>query len=245
MKIKILFSIALLLANIARSQEIVPLKSFNKIVASPRVNVILQKGEQESIRILYNDIPVNKVNVKVKGNKLKIYLDHARLVEKQVSITENGQRRKKGIYSGSSITAYITYKELKSLEIRGEEELRCDGEIKAEKFKLRAYGESEIRLQSLHVVKFKTSLYGENDLKIMSGETVRQVYRLFGENKIDTRGMKSEIASTRIYGEGKISVNASEEVRINAIGEPTINIEGTSIISKRIIVGHADIRVHH
>ncbi len=240
---KILFSIALVTTSMATAQEMVPLESFNKIVASPRVNVILQQGDHESIKIIYNSIPEDKVNVIIKGNKLRIYLDHAKIIEKQGRVTENGQHTKRGIYAGSSITAFVTYKSLKSLDIRGEEELRCDGEIRADKFKLRAYGESEIRLASLHAKKFKTSLYGENDLKISSGETNRQVYRLFGENKIDTRGMKSAMASTRIYGEGKISVNASEEVRINAFGEPTINIQGTSIVSKGIIIGHADIRV--
>ena len=240
---KILFSIALLTSGIANAQEMVSLESFNKIVASPRVNVILQQGDHESIKIIYNSIPEDKVNVIVKGNRLRIYLDHARIVEKQVHIKENGHHTKRGIYAGSSITAFVTYKSLKSLEIRGEQELRCDGDISTDKFKLRAYGESEIRLASLHAKKFKTSLYGENNLKISSGETNRQVYRLFGGNKIDTRGMKSAMASTRIYGEGKISVNASEEVRVNAFGEPTINIQGTSIVSKGIIIGHADIRV--
>jgi hypothetical protein len=54
----------------------------------------------------------------------------------------------------------------------------------------------------------------------------------------------SEVASTRIYGEGRISVTASDEVRINALGEPTINIEGTSFVSKGIVLGHANINVN-
>lgn len=225
------------------AQDSVKVKPFKKIIASPRVNLILEKGDKESVRILYNRIPKNKVNVVVKGNKLRIYLDHARLVEKQVRTYNNGNRETHGMYAGYSITAYVTYKELKSIEIRGEEELRCDSEISANKFKLKAYGESEIRLASLQARKFKVSLYGENNLRIQSGETTRQVYRLFGENKIDTHGMKSEVASTRIYGEGTISVNASDKVRVNAFGEPEIRVEGTSYISRGIILGRADIRL--
>lgn len=226
------------------AQDSVKVKSFKKIIVSSRVNLILEKGDRESVRILYNRIPKNKVNVVVRGNKLRIYLDHARLVEKQVRDYENGNSGTHGLYSGYSITAYVTYKELKALEIRGEEELRSDSEITADKFKLRSYGKSEIRLASVRTRKFKTSLYGENNLKIQSGETTHQVYRLFGENKIDTRGMKSEVASTRIYGEGTVSVNASDKVCINAFGEPEINVEGTSYISRGIIVGRADIHVN-
>jgi len=221
------------------------LSHFNKIVVSPRVSIILQKGDKESIRMIYNDIPKNKVNVIVKGNKLRIYLDHARITERQVrNITINNNSNKHGIYEGSSITAYVTYTDLKSIEIRGEGEIRCDSMITAQKFKVKAYGENEIHLASVITTKFKATLFGQNDFKILAGSTDHQTYRLFGENKVDTRGFKSEIASTRIYGEGKISVYASEAVRINALGESTIYIEGTPMISKRIILGRTSVRVN-
>ena len=219
-------------------------KSFRKITISPLVNLILKKGDRESVRIVYNDIPKNKVNVIVSGNKLKIYLDDARMVERRVRVFKKGNTHKEGIYHGSSITAYVTFKELKSVEIRGEQELRCDDLIKISKFKLKAYGETEIRLASLDTRKFRVSLYGNNDVRIKSGSADDQVYRLFGENKINTIGLRSATATTRIYGEGKVSINASDEVRINAFGEPIISIEGTSIISKGIILGRADIRVN-
>ncbi len=230
-------------SNTFAQESTLNLSSFNKITVSPRIHLILQKGEKEAVRFICNDIPKEKVNVKVHGNKLKIFLDHARIVEKQARIHENGNSRKQGIYAGASVTAYVTYRELKSVAIRGESELRCDDELSAAKFKLKAYGENEIRLASLQTKKFKSSLYGENDLKINSGQTNRQVYRLFGENKIDTHNFISETASTRIYGEGKIRVNASNEVRITAFGEPSVIIDGTSFVSKGIILGHADIRV--
>ncbi len=218
--------------------------SFNKITVSPGVNLILKKGDHESVKVIYNDIPKSKVNVVVNGNKLKIYLDDARVVEKQVRIFNKGNTQKQGIYHGASITAYVTYKELKGVEIRGEQEFRCDDEIKTKKFKLKAYGETEIRLAALDTKKFKVSLYGKNDVRIKAGVADDQVYRLFGDNKINTIGLKSATATTRIYGEGKVSIYASEEVRINSFGEPMINIEGTSIISKGIILGRADIRVN-
>ncbi|MBY0433177.1 MAG: DUF2807 domain-containing protein [Cyclobacteriaceae bacterium] len=232
----------LVMTNPSAAQDTLRIAPFSKIIASPRVNVILRKGSRESVRIVYNDIPKNRVNVRVHGNKLSIYLDHARLVEKQVRFSDNGRSSRHGIYGGSSITAFVTYVDLKEVEIRGAEELRCDNEIKTKKFKLRAYGESEIRLAKLTTGKFKASLYGVNNLKIKEGTTDQQVYRLFGENKIDTRGLKSEYTSTRMYGEGTLRVSASDEVRINAFGEPEIRIEGTSFISKGIVMGRPRIQ---
>ena len=45
-----------------------------------------------------------------------------------------------------------------------------------------------------------------------------------------------------MYGEGRLTVNASDEVRISAFGEPQINVMGTSFINKGIVIGKADIR---
>jgi Putative auto-transporter adhesin, head GIN domain len=218
-----------------------PLFHFTKIVASPRVNVILQKGDKESIRMVYSNIDAGKVNIKVRGNTLRIYLDHARVTERQERMTINGYTQKHSIYQGASVTAYVTYRQLKGLEIRGEEEIVCESEINTNKLKLKAYGESAIRLNSLNATKFKASLYGRNNLKIAGGTVNHQTFRSFGENKIDTRGMKSETASTRVYGEGTISVNTSDEITINAFGEPEINVSGNGHIHKGILIGRIDI----
>lgn len=218
-----------------------PLSHFTRIVASPRINVILQKGDKESIRMVCSNVDAGKVNIKVHGNTLRIYLDHARITEKQERITVEGYTQKQSIYRNASVTAYVTYRELKGLEIRGEEEILCEGEINTSKLKLKAYGESEIRLNNLNAAKFKASLYGRNSLKIIGGTVKHQTFRSFGENRIDTRGMKSETASTRVYGEGRISVTATDEIVINAFGEPEINVRGSGQVVKGILIGRVDI----
>lgn len=225
------------------SQETVDLKEFSGIITSPRVRVVLSRGDKESVRIDYHDIPKERVNVKVSGNKLKIYLDHARITEKQVKITYNNSTTRHGIYEGYYITAYVTYRKLNKLEIRGAEDIRCDDPIETRKFKLKAYGESHIVLSNLKADRFKASLYGENELKITSGTTEHQVYRLFGANQIDTEGLVSQVAKTRIYGEGLVTIKAMDHVRVNALGEPIIQVAGTSYISKGIVIGETRIRI--
>src|SRR4051812_16546791 len=70
--------------NINAQDDAIALSPFSRIVASPHVNVILEKGEKESVRIVYNNIPKSSVNVIVRNKKLRIYLDHAKIIEKQV-----------------------------------------------------------------------------------------------------------------------------------------------------------------
>ncbi len=220
------------------SQEISKsLKSFNKIIASPRVNLVLKKGEREEIRLVYDDVNKGKINIIVTGKTLHIYLDDARRVEKTERI--GGSRH--GIYDGVSVTAYVTYKYLEGLEIRGKQELTCLDAIENERFTLKAYGENNITLASLKTDYFKVALYGENRLWVKTGKVVEQKYKVFGVNKINTRDMKSAFTTTNVFGEGIIFLRSTEEVRVNAFGEPLIEVDGGANINKRLIFGDVEI----
>jgi len=242
MKTFLLLFVLTSMAFSAFTQEIQKdLKPFTKIIASPRINLILEKGDQESIRLVYNDVSEGKINILVKGKTLHLFLDDARKVERTVRHYSGEGTYRHGIYDGASVTAYVTYSHLEMLEIRGNQELTCTDPIRASTFRLRAYGENEITLASLKTEYFKASLYGENSLKIKSGKVLEQKYRLFGENKIDTRELKSEYASTSIFGEGRLKINSSEEVRVNAFGEPEIYVDGGGFVNRRLIFGRAEI----
>jgi hypothetical protein len=243
---KYLFFTALLTANgFAIGQNIEKkLTPFSKITVSPKINLILQKGSEESVRIVYSHIDRSAINVEVRGSKLCIYLDQARLLDKRERQNDD-HNSKTSIYRDAEVTAYVTYAHLKSLEVRGEQEIASVGLLENESFKLKAYGESEITFDSLQTQKFKAVVYGENKIKIKGGKAVHQRYRLYGENKIDTRALASTSISTSIYGEGRLSINASEEVRVSAIGEPEVNVTGTSFINKGIIIGKPEIRTRN
>lgn len=221
------------------------LTPFSRITVSPKINLILQKGTKESIRVVYSNIEPGKINIEVEGNKLNIYLDQARIVDKRERTDEYDYNSKTSIYHNSEVTAYVTYTQLKSLEVRGEQEVISKGLLENESFELKAYGQAEITFDSLVTQEFKAVVYGENTIKIKAGKAVHQRYRLYGENRIDTRALASTSVSTSMYGEGKLSVNASDEVRVSAIGEPEVNVTGTSFINKGIIIGKVDIRTRN
>src|SRR5687768_2576854 len=123
-------------ASVSLAQEISrELKSFNKIIVSPKVNLILEQGDQESIRLTYSNVDADKINIRVQGNTLRVYLDDAKVTEKTYRVSSH---EKRGIYHDVSVTAYVTYKELEHLEIRGNQELTCNGPLTAERFTLRA-----------------------------------------------------------------------------------------------------------
>lgn len=234
-----LASLLILAAQFSMAQEISrDLKSFRKIVVSPKVNLILEKGDTESIRLVYSNVSPDKINIIVQGNTLRVYLDDAKVTEKLERISPN---EKRSIYRDASLTAYVTYKELEHLEIRGNQELTCNGPIRAERFTLKAYGENEIRLASVKTDYLKTSLYGENDLKIKGGKAEYQKYKLFGENKIDTQELKSYSTTTNSFGESRIKLSTQDQLKVNAFGESQISYNGNANVNKGLIFGHTQI----
>jgi len=241
---KKIYLLTLLMASgtLLRAQEAgQAVKSFEKIIASPHVHVVLQKGDKESVRLTFNDGTVkDKMNVEVEGKTLHLYLDGARKIEKYMSYDNQSWNR--GFYHGVRITAYVTYKHLTSLEIRGDQQLICNDPIEAEEFTLRAYGENDIRLASLKTEYFRVALYGENKLEIRDGKVLEQRYRLYGENDINTREMKSAYVSTSIFGEGDLRLHSAREVRINAFGSPRIEVNGGGHVNRQLVLGEAHIR---
>ena len=230
--------------NLTWSQELKrDLSPFEKIIASPKINVVLTKGTHESIRIAYENVAAGAINVIQTGKTLHVFLSQARYIEKRKRMYDNHEFRKASIYHDANVTAYITYQELKRLEIRGEQEVSGDTLIASDKFKIKAYGESEIYFAGLKTNKFKATLYGRNQLKIHSGSAESQKFILYGENRINTRPFNTTTTATRIYGEGKLTISASHQFRYTAFGEPQIVVNGFPEIRKGIVIGRTHLEV--
>ncbi|MFM7851515.1 MAG: head GIN domain-containing protein [Flammeovirgaceae bacterium] len=221
------------------------LPGFDKIVVSPKINVVLTKGDKESVRIVYARVEKEKIHASVAGQTLQLYLEGARILDKREyhSIDEDDYhyKGKVSVYQNASVTAYVTYKELHKLQVRGEEEITCNSAIVGDDFVLKAYGESQITLDSVHVDEFKLALYGRNNVKVKAGVAKKQTYRLYGENKIDNSALKSEDVTTSIYGEGRLKLFASNQVYITAFGEPMIEVLGSPDIRRGLLIGKANI----
>lgn len=217
------------------------LPSFDKIVVSPKINVVLTKGDKESVRIVYARISKEKIHASVSGKSLQLYLEGARILDKCEYTNDDDYRSKVSVYHDALVTAYVTYTELRKLHVRGEEEITCQSPITGDEFMLKAYGESEITIDSLNVNEFRMTLYGVNKIKVKSGVAKEQTYRLYGENRIDNSGLKSEDVTTSIYGEGRLRLFASNQVYITAFGEPLIEVWGSPDIRKGLMIGRASI----
>jgi hypothetical protein len=215
------------------------LKPFNRVIVSPHVNLVLKRGDQESIRLVYEGVDAENINIKQHGHTLHIYLDRARFAEKT---NKHGYTTTK-MYPGARLTAYVTYRSLEELEIRGSQELTCLDPIRSQRFALRAYGENDITFASLNTEYFITRLYGENTLKIEDGKADFQKYSLYGENDINTVALKSYSATANLFGESSLQLHTDDELKVSSFGEGEVLYAGNAQVNHRLVFGNA--RVSH
>lgn len=228
--------------NVEAQDKMYPVKSFEKIIVSPHIEVNLVEGNEESVKIENAKVSEDKINIEVEGKTLRIYLDGAKTVTKSEKVERGNGKWKKSIYKGTMMTATISYKTLKALSIRGEEIVKATSPINQDKLKLAIYGESKVYFNSLTTKELTVSIYGESYLEIESGSVDRQVYRAYGESEVNTSEMDNKSTKITAYGESNFRVNVSDRLKVTCYGETTINYKGDADVDKGIVIGEAEIR---
>ena len=215
----------------------IPLESFDKIMVSHRINLHLVEGQKESIRFEVENLDPEDIRYEVRHKRLNIFLDGARNTEPQVG--HKGYRR--SVYAGGQVHAYVTYKSLKKLIVKGEEKVSCQSPLQTDRFTIRAYGETELDLASLSTGYLKVALYGQNDLHIAQGDIDTQRYALYGENDIQVKEVSCYDTRTTSFGENDLTIK-SKKLSLTSFGETEIAYAGSMKIGKKIVLGTSDIR---
>jgi hypothetical protein len=214
------------------------LNDFDRLVLSPHINLVLTQGDQEHIRMEYENVDLRDINVEVSGNTLRIFLENAKIIDKQERYDYSMSR---SIYQDARITAYVTFKDLEYLEIRGDQQVTVESPIRADQFRMKIYGENDVRMKNIQTEYFKVIMYGENELNIDEGKVEYQKYTMYGENIVDVSRVRSLHATTKAYGESEISLHVEHELQVSALGEPIIMYSGNPKVNRGLIIGEAKI----
>ena len=228
-------------ASSAQEQRIL-VDHFDKVIVSPHIEVNFVEHETEEVIIEDSKIALDKINVKVTGSTLRIYLDDAQIAAKTEKIKKENYKICKSIYNGKIATIKVHYKELKELSLRGEQRFVCESLIDQEKFMLKIYGEAEVVLHDVNLEILKTIIYGESSLDIQNGYINKQTYTNYGESEVDVSKITNDETKIISHGEGVYTVNAEEKLRVTAYGEANIEYTGNPHVQKGIIIGETRIK---
>ncbi|WP_394748161.1 head GIN domain-containing protein [Spongiimicrobium salis] len=216
--------------------------SFEKVIVSPHIQVTFRQGDTEKVVIENASVSLDKINVEVEGNTLRLYLDGAKVITKSEKVNNDHWKGKRSIYEGTKVSAVVTYKKLESLSLRGEESFLCESPLEAEKFRLKIYGESQVYFNEVDFTSLTTTIYGESYLEIKKGRIDHHKIKAYGESTINTLGVNNKNTKVTAFGEGSYRVKTSNRLKVTAFGEATVAYEGNPQINRGIILGEATIR---
>ena len=242
LKLKTCISVLVFFAcKITVAQNTTRVDHFDKVIVSPSIEVTFIEGDEEKVTIEKSTVSDDKINIKVNGKTLRIYLDDAKEVVKTEEVYENGNKVKRPIYKGTVVTATVMYKTLEELSVRGEESIVCKSVLKGDKFRLKIYGESEVFLNDVSLDELQTTIYGESSLVIKAGSVKEQKYTAYGESKINSLGINSNTTKITVYGESNFQINVSDEIKLTAFGEAVVEYKGNPTITKGLNIGEVKI----
>jgi hypothetical protein len=238
LKIKIYVTTLLLFAfKITFAQTVTPVSHFNKVIVSPHIEVTFIEGNEEKVIIENSTVSSDKINIKVNGKTLRIYLDDAKEVVKTETTYENGNKVKRPIYTGTVVSATVMYKTLNELSVRGEETFVCKSVLKGGKFRLKMYGESDVYLNEVNLAELKTTIYGESNLVIKAGSVKEQKFTAYGESTVNSLAIDNNTTKITVYGESNFQLNVSDEIKLTAYGEALVEYKGNPTITKGLHFG--------
>jgi len=242
LKLKIYITVLLFFAlKITFAQNTTHVNHFDKVIVSPNIEVTFIEGNEEKVTIEKSTVSNDKINIKVNGKTLRIYLDDAKEVVKTETVHENGSKVKRPVYTGTVVTATVMYKTLEELSVRGEESIVCKSVLKGDKFRLKIYGESKVLLNDVSLDELKTTIYGESILVIKSGSVKEQKYTAYGESKVNSLGINNNTTKITVYGESNFRINVSDEIKLTAYGEAVVEYKGNPTITKGLNIGEVRI----
>lgn len=235
-------SVLLTLTTIIAQEKEVEVNSFHKVIISPHIEVTFVEGDHEMVTIEDSDVPLEKLNIIVDGNTLRIYLDGAKEYTKSKKVKYDNYKGKQQLYQGTQVSLTVLYKNLKKLSVRGEENIRLESPIDQNDLDLTIYGETDVVIKSAVVDNLKVAMYGQSHLKIESGEVEYQRYKAYGESEVNTLGLANKSAKITAYGESEFRVSVSERLKVTSYGESEINYRGNPSIEKGVVLGENRLR---
>jgi len=222
--------------------KIYDVESFDKIIISPHIAVNLIEGDEESVRIDESGVSDDKINVEVEGNTLRIYLDGAKFVTKNEKVKGENYNMSRSLYDGTQVRATVSYKNLQTLSVRGEERINLQSKINQKDFTLRIYGESQVYLSEVALEKLKVTIYGESYLEVENGSANIQRYIAYGESKVNSLAIDNASTKITAYGESDFRVNVSNRLKVTCYGETHITYSGSPEVDRGIVIGEATIK---
>jgi hypothetical protein len=182
---------------------------FTGLKVSSAIVVYISQGTESAVAVSLNDASqVSSVKTEVKNGVLHIYL-------------EKGSWKS---MNGKSAKAYVTIKDLQSLEVSGASLVRFADKLNLPLLKVDLSGASsvkgEMEVGSLHVDQSGASLFA------VSGVAKEAHIEVSGASSFKAYELKVENCKADISGASSVQVTVSKELKVDASGASSFRFKG-------------------
>lgn len=242
-KLSILLTSLLFYYGTINAQKTIILKNdFTKIIVSPHIETIFKKGNEASIVIEDINVAKEKFHYELNKGILQVYLEGAKTYTKHKKIVIKNFERKVPLYKGRVARVIITYVDVHTFSLRGEEKITFQTPLIQNECKLQIYGRSEVSINKIEVNQLRVSIYGESFLKMDAGSIQKQKITAYGASRVMASDVLSKETKITTYGDGTFQLNVSEKIKVTAYGEANILYKGNALLKKGIVIGESTIR---
>ncbi|PQJ82184.1 head GIN domain-containing protein [Polaribacter glomeratus] len=242
-KLIILLTSLLFINSKINAQKAIKLDAnFDKVIVSPHIEAIFKKGNEASIVIEDINVPIEKFTYELENGTLQVYLEGAKTYTKNKKIVTRNTEMKVPLYNGRVAKLIITYIDVNTFSLRGEEKITFQTPIIQQECKLLIYGKSEVTINSIEVNQLTVAIYGESYLKIDSGKVKKQKITAYGASKVMASNLITEETKLTAYGDGTFKLNVSNKFKVTAYGEATVLYKGDATLKKGIVIGESTIK---
>jgi hypothetical protein len=186
---------------------------FKGINVSGGFSVELTQGGKEGVRIEAQENLLNSIQTEVKNGVLHIYT------------TDN-------ISTNKGMKAYITIRELNSVNISGGVKVMGNSTFKADAFDMDLSGGSKVTL-AINTKKLRADMSGASKV-MLTGVADEVRMDMSGASKVDASDLEAKRVHVEASGASNVKVFAKNELNVNASGATKVAYKGDPTVSSNV-----------
>ncbi|CAN5824362.1 hypothetical protein BH24BAC1_BH24BAC1_25330 [soil metagenome] len=235
------------LAALAQNREERQVAPFTKINLSGPMDVVLEKGSAEAVRIETQNLDPQKVLTEVQNGTLKVYLEKGsekgmKNIRTKVFVTYRNLHAIDRSGSGNLTVLSDLSAPQFSFKSSGSRNLTCKGSIKADQINFSASGSGNQEMAGFQTDLLNLSQSGSGNLKVSSGRARTINLEASGSGNIDGFGLNSEVCRVKQSGSGNLTISTSETLEVSMHGSGNILYKGSPNVRKLSSSGSGAVR---
>ena len=195
---------------------------FTSITVASSMDVQLTRGQATSVRIEAPRDALPIIETRVEQGRL--------IIDARGCINTSARQ---------PMRAFVTYRDLGEIEIRGSGDVVVNGQIQRERLSISVHGSGDVRA-AMAVRQLDLDIFGSGDV-FLSGQAGTGEIELSGSGDIEATKLRAGSARVRVNGSGDVELTVTNELDAVVNGSGDVTYRGNPKKVRRIVNGSGSV----